>query len=75
MSVSISMGYMERLLSLLEELMDLEEPMFELYTLPGKDGSILLNNTILTKSPLSMRVCVGDMNAEQGRKLASELPG
>jgi hypothetical protein len=49
--------------------------MFELCTQPGKGKFTLLNNKILKRSPISLRVCVGDMNAEQGEKLASELPG
>jgi hypothetical protein len=75
MSVLISMDYVERLPSLLEALTGLGEPMFELCTRPGKGKSTLLNKKILTTSSISMRVCVGDMDAEQGEKLASELPG
>jgi hypothetical protein len=53
----------------------LEEPMFELCTRLGKSKFTLLNQKILTTSPIRMRVCVGDMNVEQGKSLASELPG
>jgi hypothetical protein len=73
--MSILMGYVERLPSLPEALTDLGGPMFGLCTRLGKGKFTLLNNTILIKSPLSMRVCIGDMKAEQGEKLLSELPG
>jgi hypothetical protein len=69
------MTYLERLPSLLEGLTGLEEPMFELCTRLGKSKFTLLNQKILTTSPIRMRVCVGDMNVEQGKSLASELPG
>jgi hypothetical protein len=75
MSTSMSVGYVERLPLLLEELTGLGEPMFELFMRPGKGRSSVFNNEVLTTSPISLNVCVGDMNTEQGEKLASELPG
>jgi hypothetical protein len=66
---------MERLPLSLEELTGLGGPMFELCTQPGKGRSSVLSNEVLTTSPISLNVCVGDMNTEQGEKLASELPG
>lgn len=49
--------------------------MFELSTQLGKDYFDLHRNQRLTATPVSVLVCVGDMNSEQGEKLVSELPG
>jgi hypothetical protein len=75
MSTSMSVGYGERLPLSPEELTGLGGLMFELCMRPGKRKSSMLNRKMLTTSPISMNVCVGDMNIEQGEKLASELPG
>jgi hypothetical protein len=75
MSRSMSVGYMERLPLSPEELTGLGGLMFEFFMRPGKGRSSVLNNEVLTTSTTSLNVCVGDMNTEQGEKLASELPG
>lgn len=55
--------------------MGLGEHMFELCMRLGKNNPDFVNNKTLTVSPANLNVCVGDMNAEQGEKLTSELPG
>lgn len=52
-----------------------EGHMFGLCTRLGKDKSTTLQLTNADKIMASVHVCVGDMNAEQGEKLASELLG
>lgn len=55
--------------------MVLEERMFGLFTRLGKNESITFFWTDADEVVIRVHVCVGDMNAEQGEKLASELPG
>lgn len=52
-----------------------EGRMFELCTRPGKSKSPKLECRDTDEIMIRVHVCVGDMNAEQGEKLASELPG
>jgi len=49
--------------------------MFGLYTRLGKNTSAMFHRKDTDKVMIRVHVCVGDMNAEQGEKLASELPG
>lgn len=49
--------------------------MFGLYTQLGKNNSTVFHYKDTDVVMIRVHVCVGDMNAEQGEKLASELPG
>ena len=54
--------------------MVLEGRMFVLYTRLGRNRLITFYCTDTDGIVISVHVCVGDMNAEQGEKLTSELP-
>jgi hypothetical protein len=49
--------------------------MFGLSTRLGKYKSSTFKSSNADRVLIRVHVCVGDMNAEQGEKLASELPG
>lgn len=49
--------------------------MFVLYTRPGKHRLATSHWENTDEVVIRVHVCVGDMNAEQGGKLAAELPG
>lgn len=73
--MSTQAGCLERPPSLPAEPMVLEGRMFGLFTRLGKYMLITSKSSDIDKVLIRVHVCVGDMNAEQGEKLASELPG